>query len=450
MSKKTDFLSVCRTLLVAVYGIVIAAVANSYLWVKNDLSLLYFAVPLFLFISVFSGGVLLKTARFRLRVCAHGASVLKSFLIAAVFSVVFHIVMAFRFFTSNLWQEWLWSALVCIGVLALYFWNGILSVYLFSVQMGIKQRVLGALFGMVPIINLILLGRIIITVEKEIRFETEKEKLNKSRRDERLCETRYPILLVHGVFFRDIKYFNYWGRVPKELQLNGATVFYGNHASASSVASSAEELSVRIKEILRETGAEKVNIVAHSKGGLDCRYAISQLGMAPYVASLTTVNTPHKGCVFADELLTRIPIDLQTKVANAYNKTLRKLGEPQADFLAAVNDLTAKSCKEREPMMQVPAGVYCQSVGSVMPRHSGGKFPLNLSYHLVKYFDGANDGLVSVDSFRWGENFTLLTPTGKRGISHGDMIDLNRENIEGFDVREFYVSLINGLKKKGY
>ena len=26
-----------------------------------------------------------------------------------------------------------------------------------------------------------------------------------------------------------------------------------------------------------------------------------------------------------------------------------------------------------------------------------------------------------------------------RGISHGDMIDLNRENIRDFDVREFYV-----------
>ena len=124
MSKKTDFLSVCRALLVAVYGIVIAAVANSYLWVKNDLSLLYFAVPLFLFISVFSGGVLLKTARFRLCVCAHGVLVLKSFLIAAVFSVVFHIVITFRFFTSNLLQEWLRSTIECIGVLALYFWNG--------------------------------------------------------------------------------------------------------------------------------------------------------------------------------------------------------------------------------------------------------------------------------------------------------------------------------------
>ena len=30
------------------------------------------------------------------------------------------------------------------------------------------------------------------------------------------------------------------------------------------------------------------------------------------------------------------------------------------------------------------------------------------------------------------------------------MIDLNRENIEGFDVREFYVQLVSDLKKAGY
>lgn len=37
----------------------------------------------------------------------------------------------------------------------------------------------------------------------------------------------------------------------------------------------------------------------------------------------------------------------------------------------------------------------------------------------------------------------------KRGISHGDMIDLNRENIKDFDVREYYVMLVNRLKEKG-
>jgi triacylglycerol lipase len=31
---------------------------------------------------------------------------------------------------------------------------------------------------------------------------------------------------------------------------------------------------------------------------------------------------------------------------------------------------------------------------------------------------------------------------GERGISHGDVVDLNRENIPDFDVREFYVNLV--------
>ena len=68
----------------------------------------------------------------------------------------------------------------------------------------------------------------------------------------------------------------------------------------------------------------------------------------------------------------------------------------------------------------------------------------------MKYFDGPNDGLVAEDSFPWGESFTFLTTKGKRGISHGDMIDLNRENIPDFDVREFYVNLVSGLREKGF
>ena len=81
---------------------------------------------------------------------------------------------------------------------------------------------------------------------------------------------------------------------------------------------------------------------------------------------------------------------------------------------------------------------------------TSGRFPLNLTNRFVKYFDGENDGLVGTDSFEWGSDYKLLAPEGKRGISHADMIDLNRENIEGFDVREFYVQLVSDLKKAGY
>ena len=203
---------------------------------------------------------------------------------------------------------------------------------------------------------------------------------------------------------------------------------------------------------MSETGCEKVNIIAHSKGGLDSRYAIANLGIAPYVASLTTVNTPHKGCEFADKLLSAIPEDIQEKVAEGYNKTMRKLGDKNPDFIAAVSDLTASACEKRnEALSEHPNldGIFVQSIGSRLDKAVSGKFPLNLTYHLVKFFDGPNDGLVSEKSFPFGEHYRLLTANGERGISHGDMIDLNRENIDGFDVREFYVELVSDLKKRG-
>jgi triacylglycerol lipase len=327
---------------------------------------------------------------------------------------------------------------------------GILCVYLTSAQLGRRLRLIGLICGLIPIANLIALFFILKTTTKECLFEIGKEQRNRQRRDQRICATKYPILMVHGVFFRDFKYVNYWGRIPKELETNGAAIFYGNQPSAASVADSAAVLKERILQILAETGAEKVNIIAHSKGGLDSRYAIAKLGMGEYVASLTTINTPHRGCLFADYLLTKIPATTQDTVASTYNKTLGKLGEPEADFLAAVNDLTDSACKERDPQMPTPEGIFCQSIGSVLAKAGGGKFPLNFSYPLVNHFSGDNDGLVSEDSFAWGEKYTLLRSIGDRGISHGDMIDLNRENIPGFDVREFYVELVKDLKDRGF
>ncbi|MFR9192530.1 MAG: hypothetical protein ACLVLG_05400 [Anaerovoracaceae bacterium] len=117
--------------------------------------------------------------------------------------------------------------------------------------------------------------------------------------------------------------------------------------------------------------------------------------------------------------------------------------------MAAVRDLTAGVCKDRDSRMPQPGGVWCMSVGSRLNKAAGGKFPLNFTYNLVKYFDGPNDGLVAESSFRWGDDYIFLETDGKRGISHGDMIDLNRENIPGFDVREFYVDLVSLMKKMG-
>lgn len=355
------------------------------------------------------------------------------------------------FFTDRIvTSDILINSAIAAAALVVLFWNGIIRVYIHSAQLGIKLRVIGILVGWIFPINLFVLIKIIVTTYREYKLEGDKIRLDMRRAPDRVCALKYPILLVHGVFFRDYRFFNYWGRIPDALKANGAVIYYGNQQSAASVAECGRELVQRIEEVISESGAEKVNIKAHSKGGLDSRYAISMLGADKYVASLTTVNTPHRGCRFADFLLNMAPEGLKESVSSVYNTALKELGDKEPDFIAAVSDLTAEKCREFNNRCKNSDRVYYQSVGSKSLKAASSRFPLNFSYHLVKLFDGDNDGLVSVDSMKWGENFIFFKPEKKRGISHGDMIDLNRENINGFDVREAYVSIVKGLKEKGF
>ncbi len=379
-----------------------------------------------------------------------GTALLIEFLILCVADAIFLTVFLCMGGWSFDERAVIATIIIDIVVGNLVFWNGIIRVYITSKQIGFKWRIIGILCGMIPIAHLIVLGHIIRLTYREYTDESSRYYLNEKRAGDQICATKYPILMVHGVFFRDYKNFNYWGRVPADLEANGARIFYGQQESAASIDSCGKELAARIKEVVEQTGCGKVNIIAHSKGGLDSRAAITLYGAAPYVASLTTVNTPHRGCQFADYLLGKAPEKLKNAVAGQYNGTLRKVGDKNPDFIAAVTDLTheaAKAFNERCPNVD---GVYYQSIGSKSVKATSGRFPLNLSYHLVKYFDGPNDGLVSLPSMQWGSDFTYVAPKKKRGITHGDMIDLMRENIDGFDVRETYVELVSGLKEKGY
>lgn len=342
------------------------------------------------------------------------------------------------------------AILLCLcgeGILLL---NGSLRLMVTSVQMGLRYRILLVLCWWIPVLNLFLFFRLYRLGRLEYEMELEKEELNAVRKESECCHTKYPLLMVHGVFFRDTRFFNYWGRIPKELIRNGATVYYGNQQSAASVEVCGQELADRIAQIVSETGCGKLNVIAHSKGGLDMRYALSKCGAGEYVASLTTINTPHKGCLFADYLLEKAPAAFREFLAGRYNDALRRFGDASPDFIAAVSDLTAGRCTERNKQLTDCREVYYQSVATSMKKARSGRFPLNVSYHLVKYFDGENDGLVAIESALWGNVYRILRMKGMRGISHGDMIDLYRENIREFDVREFYVNLVGDLKEKGF
>ncbi len=388
-----------------------------------------------------------KTITYRFGILAGGSDLLIVFLLASAADVFIYIKMFIKGY--EVWQ-YIVYAVIAVLVCGIVFWNGIIRVYITSGQLGVWLRVLGALFGMIPVINIVFLFLIIRKTQIEAKYEIKHDEIEQSRKGQNICKTKYPILLVHGVFFRDRKLFNYWGRIPAALELNGATVYYGKQQSALCVKDSAAELSQRIKEIIAETGCEKLNIIAHSKGGLDSRYAVSQLDCGQYIASLTTVNTPHRGCIFVEKAYNGLSKKAWQKVADAYNAASRVRGDTNPDFLAAVGDLRESVCAEFNKTVPNIDGVLYQSIGSSTKSARGGRFPMDISYPFVKKLDGENDGLVSVESMKWGESFRFIKVKGRRGVSHGDVIDLNRENIEGFDVREYFVQIVADLKNKGY
>lgn len=440
-------MSVVKTITKA---ILLFAVANTFclctfVGLLPRIIMIIAAVAVFIVINVKPTRQKLATAR--LRLVYGGTKLLKIFLISSTLSLALLVFLIIRDETT---KYIVINSVICVIVEGFVFWNGILRLYATSVQMGIKWRVIGAVCGWIPIVNIAVLIKLIAIANEEVAFENEKIVLDNVRAENKICKTKYPILLVHGVFFRDISLLNYWGRIPGELKRNGATVYYGEQESAATVEFCAKQIAQRIEKIVTETGCEKLNVIAHSKGGLDTRYAISHFGADKYVASLTTINTPHTGCEFAQYLFYKMPEKARQFLAKRYNDALSYMGDENPDFLGAVKDLTADNCRKINEITPDSADVYYQSFGSKMPKASGGKFPLNFSYHLVKHFDGENDGLVSTDAMKWGSSFKIIVPQGNRGISHGDVIDLNRENIKGFDVREHYVELVKSLKEKGY
>ena len=326
---------------------------------------------------------------------------------------------------------------------------GTVNASVASRQVKLIDRVLLLTLWWLPPLNIILLRRLYKTAKREYIVESDRIELENARASNEICKTKYPVILVHGIFFRDWQIMNYWGRIPASLIRNGTVVYYGGQQSSRSVADSAQELRQTILRVLAETGADKVNIIAHSKGGLDSRYAISKLGMYEHVATLTTINTPHKGCDMVDFLLEKLPDSFAQFIAGIYNSIFSKLGDTAPDFMAGVRDLSAVRARSYDAEMPDSPLVSYRSFMSVMtsPRSAG--FPLNIGFRLINRLNGANDGLVWEESARHG-SYTLINSPKKRGISHGDVIDLLRENIEGFDVREFYIDIVRSLKSEGY
>ena len=77
-------------------------------------------------------------------------------------------------------------------------------------------------------------------------------------------ELKYPVLLIHGMGFRDDRRINYWGRIPKALEEMGCKIFYGNQDSNASIETNGRAIKKRIEEILQERAEHQGNSVSQN------------------------------------------------------------------------------------------------------------------------------------------------------------------------------------------
>ncbi|EFQ28343.1 triacylglycerol lipase [Colletotrichum graminicola] len=265
---------------------------------------------------------------------------------------------------------------------------------------------------------------------------------------------RHPIVLAHGLMgFAELRLgsyvppIHYWRGISESLRtLSGpSNIITTSVPPSGSIEERAAKLSA---DIAAKAGGRAVNIVAHSMGGLDARYMISHLKPANVkVMSLVTVATPHRGSAFADFLLDgRGPI----RLANLYG-----LIERAGLGTQAFEQLTQKyMAEEFNPRTPDSDEVRYFSYGACTDRPPL-LSPFRQSHRILEEAEGANDGLVSVASSRWGDyKGTLLD------VSHLDLINWSNRlkwtlrkvwmgQTRTFNAVAFYLDIADMLAKEG-
>ena len=256
---------------------------------------------------------------------------------------------------------------------------------------------------------------------------------------------QYPVVLVHGIIAHDrASSIKFWGRIPETLMSRGIQVFYGNTDAWGSIDTNALLLKETIENVVSQTKTEKVNIIAHSKGGIDSRYLIWKHGFGDKIASLTTVCTPHHGSEIADLIYHKkiTQKKFTRKVLSAFGALY---GDANPNLCKLIYQLTTAKMKEFNAKITMDNNVFYQSLYTTIEDVSDIKiFPYSYAY--IHKISGDNDGLVSEYSAKWGNNIAKI----EGGISHVDILDVKTKAIAGIDIPDIYVKMAQGLSERRF
>ncbi len=133
-----------------------------------------------------------------------------------------------------------------------------------------------------------------------------------------LVRQETPILLLHGLFVNKASWFWFRYRLRKQGFNNVVTM---NLSSWHNEEVLTELVAKKVDELRHQSGANKVDIIGHSMGGIIARNYIQLRGGHDKVAQLICLGTPHFG----------------SKLAAFTLDPLGKLLIPDSDFLRRLN-----------------------------------------------------------------------------------------------------------------
>ncbi|MFP4228251.1 MAG: esterase/lipase family protein [Salinivenus sp.] len=263
-----------------------------------------------------------------------------------------------------------------------------------------------------------------------------------------LIPTRHPVVLMHG--FGIGASFRRGGHLHKQalhLRSRGVRAVAPNVSPYNTVRARTETWDRRLRHVLDETNTDRLSIIAHSMGGLDARYLISNMGWHRRIEVLVTVAAPHRGSAVATLILSQ-------------PDTVRDWLTDMANWLGS-HVLEDGSANMREALRELTPEYVQNTFNSEVPNHpdvtyysygcQAGKGTASPITPIFRYFnkylyehEGLNDGIVSVQSARWGSYL------GTVDADHAQQVGIPSRFGAPFDADAFYAAIAQRLADEGW
>ncbi len=284
----------------------------------------------------------------------------------------------------------------------------------------------------------------------------------------------FPIVLAHGFFgfndFAGAGFVDYFWGVREDLEEIGeAEVFTPAVDPFNDSTTRGLQLLEAVEAVIEETGAEKVNIIGHSQGGLDAR-VVAHL-RPDLVASVTTVATPHGGTPIADYALL-IPggavIDVLVQLfggplwgeIDGNTSLIASMEQFSSDGIAAFNEMYTDqpgiayaSIAGRSDNTLAASECASDDAPPFLANWEGVVDPIDPLFAAAEaIIDGGigssipNDGLVRVDDAKWGTFLGCIPADHVDEIGHLFGDGAGGDN--PFDHRTFYRNLVGYLRAR--